>query len=183
MRRALIFFSIFGFIVTTGCGTTATTNTSNQTTVTSNESALQLIGQTAPNFKLQTLNGKNDISLHQLLGAKTIVINSWASWCQPCQAETPDLIVDYKKYKNRVQFVGVNSTSIDTIQNAKAFVTKYHIPYVELADRQGEFLNSYGIIGDPTTFFVSPAGKIVYAYEGQLSSGELQQLIQKWLLS
>ncbi|MFP3339367.1 TlpA disulfide reductase family protein, partial [Micrococcus sp. SIMBA_131] len=52
-------------------------------------------GQIAPNFKLQTLNGKT-VQLSDYKG-KRVIVNFWATWCPPCRAEIPDFQKLYEK--------------------------------------------------------------------------------------
>jgi len=168
-----------------GCGTSVTAGT-NVTTQTTNTSTTQpvskspLVGKQAPNFSLQTLDQKSDVNLQQLLGKKKVLlINVWASWCYPCQQETPDLIAMSKAYAGKVQFVGVNMTSDDSVSAAKDFVHKYGITYPVLLDSKGAFSHNYQIIGYPTTFVLAPNGTIVNVHIGLLSKGQIQQLIDQ----
>ena len=64
-----------------------------------------LIGKTAPLFTLQDLDGEI-YSLEELRG-QPVVINFWATWCQPCIAEHPVLVAASRRYAGRVQFLGV----------------------------------------------------------------------------
>ncbi|KUO95912.1 TlpA disulfide reductase family protein [Ferroacidibacillus organovorans] len=171
-----------------GCGTTrsAETNTAkNQTTNVSTSQAISkgpLVGKLAPGFSLQTLNEKSTVSLQQLLAKKKVVfINAWASWCYPCQQETPDLIAMSKKYAGKVEFVGVNMTSDDSVSAAKTFVQKYGISYPVLLDLKGTFAHDYQVIGYPTTFVLDPNGTLVNAHIGILSKLQIQQLINQAL--
>ncbi|KYP79938.1 TlpA family protein disulfide reductase [Ferroacidibacillus organovorans] len=167
-----------------GCGTavSAATNTAaNQTTNVSTSQPISkspLVGKMAPKFSLQTLNEKSTVSLQQLLAKKKILlINAWASWCYPCQQETPDLIAMSKKYAGQVQFVGVNMTSDDSVSAATTFVQKYGISYPVLLDLKGTFAHNYQIIGYPTTFVLDPNGTLVNIHLGLLTKDQIEQLI------
>src|SRR5579875_3257257 len=66
-------------------------------------------GQPAPAFDLPTIDGKR-VRLEDFRG-KTLVINIWATWCPPCQRETPDLIAAYKELAGpNVAFLSVDSS-------------------------------------------------------------------------
>jgi len=140
-----------------------------------------LVGQTASPFSLPNLKGSNT-SLQQILTKhEPIVLNAWASWCYPCQQETPDLVALSKKYAGKVEFVGVNMTYDDSISGARSFVQKYHIPYAVALDKTGTFAKSYQIVGYPTTFIVSPSGKIEAVHIGVLTKSQMQSMIQQVL--
>jgi cytochrome c biogenesis protein CcmG, thiol:disulfide interchange protein DsbE len=137
------------------------------------------IGSVAPDFTLQNINGTGTISLHQLLAkGKPLLINAWASWCPPCQMETPDLIKMSHKYGNKIEFVGLNLTAMDNVQNAKSFVSKYGIPYTVLLDSKGSFEDKYTVIAEPTTFLISPQGRILDVNVGMMTASQMEQLIQ-----
>lgn len=135
-----------------GCGkaVSATANTTSQAASVSISQPISkspLVGKPAPKFSLETLNGKSNVSLQQLLGKKIVLLNAWASWCYPCQQETPDLIAMSKKYAGKVQSVGVNMTSDDSVSAAKDFVHKYGITYPVLLDVKGTFSHDYQLLG------------------------------------
>lgn len=169
----------------TGCGTavSAATNVTSQSTNVSTSQPISkspLVGKPAPKFSLKTLDEKSDVSLQQLLGEKKILlINAWASWCYPCQQETPDLIAMSKKYAGEVQFVGVNMTSDDSVSAAKKFVQKYGITYPVLLDLKGTFSHNYQIIGYPTTFILDPNGTVVNIHMGLLTKDQIKQLVNQ----
>jgi cytochrome c biogenesis protein CcmG, thiol:disulfide interchange protein DsbE len=167
-----------------GCGTVSTTSAQSSEPPT-NIAAGQpvpkspLVGKSAPKFSLPTLDQKSTVSLNQLLGNKILVINAWASWCYPCQQETPDLVAMSKKYTGKVEFVGINMTSDDSVTDAKSFVHKYGISYPVLLDTKGAFSHDYQVIGYPTTFIVDPNGTIVNVHIGILTKNQIQQLINE----
>jgi cytochrome c biogenesis protein CcmG, thiol:disulfide interchange protein DsbE len=137
-------------------------------------------GHTAPSFSLQVLNGDKSISLSDLLrNNKFIVLNAFASWCDPCRQETPDLVRMASKYAGKIQFIGVNMTQDDSASDAKTFVKKYGISYPVLMDKNGDFMNEYNISGFPTTFLLSPKGKVISVHVGLLTQGQIQTMITK----
>lgn len=182
--KKLVFPIAAILLLLAGCGTVSTTSvqSSEQTT---NIAAGQpvpkspLVGKTAPKFSLPTLDQKSTVSLNQLLGNKILVINAWASWCYPCQQETPDLVAVSKKYTGKVEFIGINMTSDDSVTDAKSFVHKYGISYPVLLDTKGAFSHDYQVIGYPTTFIVDPNGTIVNVHIGILTKNQIQQLINE----
>lgn len=112
-------------------------------------------GQPAP---LTDLDGR-PVSLAALRG-KAVWINFWASWCPPCQAETPilrDLAAAYRDRGLVVVGIAVQETSP---ANVFAYADRYQLGYVVGGDWTGELFRSYRLRGLPTQFFVGPEGAI-----------------------
>lgn len=164
-----------------GCGAIQSTegaasNDANATTV-AQPVQLPIPGHPAPSFSLTNLSTGQAVSLQQLLGKQPLILNVWASWCGPCNAETPDLVKAAAKYGNQVQFVGVNLTSLDSPVKEKAFVEKYHIPYTILSDTKGKFYQTYGITAVPTTYVINSKGVVVSVHTGQIASKQALEKI------
>lgn len=193
-KRWFTAMGILSILGLTGCSGNQTTN-GNQTTVANpatganqassnsvQDVASQSVGHTAPNFTLAKLDGSGQVALKDLLGKQPIILNAWASWCGPCQQETPDLESAEKQYGSQIQFVGVNMTSQEIgTSDAKDFVQKYHVSYPILTDPKASFFNAYGIIGLPTTFIISPAGQVIDSHVGGLSKSQIAQFVQEAL--
>jgi len=97
----------------------------------------------------------------QSLG-KPIFINFWATWCPPCIAEMPSLQKLYDRYKGKVDFYLVSTESIDVMK--RHFEKKgFDMPIYKLAGRVSEKFYSQKI---PTSFLISPDGKIVILKQG-----------------
>jgi thiol-disulfide isomerase/thioredoxin len=116
--------------------------------------------------------------LTQLHGTP-VVVNVWASWCVPCQAEAPLLRDAVARYGSRVQFLGVDIE--DSIDGARAFIADHAIAYPSVFDPSGSIRDSLGMIGQPVTVFYDAGGKVVSSWDGQLSSQVLEQGIRKTL--
>lgn len=137
-----------------------------------------LTGYRIPLFSLPSFPDNKPISLANYQG-KPILINVWASWCPPCQAETPDLVKAYAKYGNKVQFVGVNLTSQDSLPDVTAFIAKYGIKYPIALDTKGTVAQQYQTQAIPTSFFVNRQGVIVERYVGAMTPQVLEKDLQK----
>jgi len=146
-----------------------------------NISVAPMKGYRVPPFSLPSFQGSKPISLADYQG-KPVFINFWASWCPPCQAENPDMVKAYAKYGDKVQFIGVNLTSQDTLPDVTAFLEKYDIKYPIALDTKGTVAPQYQILGIPTSIFVNRQGIIVGRYEGgitpQILEGDLQRISQ-----
>jgi cytochrome c biogenesis protein CcmG/thiol:disulfide interchange protein DsbE len=130
-----------------------------------------LVGQTAPAFSLPTLRG-GKISLAALHG-RPVVVNFWASWCVPCQQETPTLERFAARYGKQAAFLGV--TFSDPVADARRFVQQYGISYPVLIDHRSDTAINYGVTGVPETFFINAQGVIVYHAVGPLTAALLRK--------
>ncbi|WP_245629722.1 TlpA family protein disulfide reductase [Alicyclobacillus sendaiensis] len=159
-------------------------NGGSQDTGNATASASVLIpGAEAPDVTLTLEPSGKQVQLASYIGKKPLIINAWASWCPPCQEETPHFVKLYADYKAEVQFLGVNLTSLDSIVDAEAFIRRYHIPYPVLFDTKGDFYRAYSVIAEPMTYVVSPSGKVVSIHVGALSSSALNQVVQQAIAS
>jgi len=111
-----------------------------------------------------------------LLG-KVVLVNFWATWCQPCELEIPDLSRAYQKYKaHGVVFLGVLIDNPDS-QQLLNFQSGHNMSYpVVRASR--ELLASFdNPEAYPTTYIYDRSGKQVYNHLGQVRESELDSLL------
>lgn len=135
-------------------------------------------GYKLPSFSLQSSVAGKSIVSSQFAG-KPVFINFWASWCPPCQAETPDLVQAYKQFGQQIQFVGINATAQDTQSNAESFIQHYNIPYPVLFDTTNQVVNEFNVNGFPTSIFVNKEGVIVARVDGAITPEVLRSDLRK----
>lgn len=116
-------------------------------------------GYLAPSFELETLDGGR-AGIARGKPDKPIIVNFWASWCDPCRLEAPFLSDLHARYKDRVDFLGVNVTKYDDISGAEAFVRQYQYRFPTLLDKEGAVFAKYKVPGYPTSFFIDRNGVI-----------------------
>jgi len=119
------------------------------------------VGDAAPLFTLNDVNGKQ-ISLADLKG-KVVLIDFWASWCEPCRAESPNLKTQYKLYKDKG--FEIISVSLDTDRKSwlKA-INDDSLTWLQVSDLKGyrsDAVRAYGIGGIPSFFLIGRDGKII----------------------
>jgi thiol-disulfide isomerase/thioredoxin len=109
-------------------------------------------------FRLTDLNGK-EIRLSDLRG-KGVWINFWASWCPPCQAETPVVRDIADRYRDRGLVVIGISVQETSAENVGAYAARYQLGYTIAADVTGEIYRLYRPPGLPTQIFIGPDGAV-----------------------
>ena len=139
-------------------------------------------GFIAPDFTLKTNTGK-EITLSKLKGSP-VVINFWASWCKPCQAEMPSIERVYSNHKNEgLIILGVNTSNQDKINEASAFAEKLGLTFPILYDIEGKVSYKYQVRALPTTFFIDRNGIITDVTIGGPMSEALIESKVKEILS
>jgi cytochrome c biogenesis protein CcmG, thiol:disulfide interchange protein DsbE len=127
----------------------------------------------APAFTLSALDAPGEhIALSQYKG-KPLIVNFWASWCPPCQQETPLLARWYKAQHGRVNLVGLdeNDSTASAIKFANAKGVSYPIgvdPGPALATA-----GAYGVVALPQTFFLNAQHRIVDRIYGAVTEADL----------
>jgi cytochrome c biogenesis protein CcmG/thiol:disulfide interchange protein DsbE len=124
-----------------------------------------------PTFDVQTYQRL----LTQLRGTP-VVVNVWAAWCGPCEAEAPLLHDASRTYGDRVQFLGVDI--LDSLDGARGFIAEHGLTYPSIFDPSGAIRDSLDMIGQPVTVFYDADGNVVKTYPGQLTRTALDQGIR-----
>jgi cytochrome c biogenesis protein CcmG/thiol:disulfide interchange protein DsbE len=130
-----------------------------------------LIGKPAPEFVLRDFSG-GAVDFASLRG-RPVVVNFWASWCQPCVAEHPLLVEAAGRYRGRVAFIGV-VPSEDTAAAVERFTQRFGEWGPVYHDADGKVSIAYGVFKLPETYFVSSDGKIVSKVSGPLDQASLR---------
>jgi peroxiredoxin len=106
------------------------------------------------------------------LRGKGVWINFWASWCPPCQAETPVLRDTYETYKDRgLALIGISVQEANPA-DVLAYATKYDLRYTIAADLSADVWRLYRGYGLPTHVFVGPDGRIRKVSIGPLTAAQ-----------
>lgn len=132
-----------------------------------------LVGKPAPDFELRSLDGET-YRLSDFRG-QPVMVNFWATWCQPCLAEHPVLVAGARQYAGRATFLGV------IYQDEPEKIRRYLDARGEwgptLVDSDSKAAISFGVYGAPETFFIDPEGVIVEKVTGAMNPSFLSRKI------
>ena len=118
----------------------------------------------APALELPRLTGGGRASLADYKG-QVVVLNIWASWCEPCKAESPLLERWHQRMRTRGGLVlGVDT--LDVTSDALDFIKEYELTYPMLRDRNADVIAKLGVVAYPETFVIDRGGSIVAARRG-----------------
>jgi cytochrome c biogenesis protein CcmG, thiol:disulfide interchange protein DsbE len=128
-------------------------------------------GAPAPAFSAQDLDGK-PVALADLRG-KVVVLNEWATWCEPCRAEIPQLEALYRQYAPRgLVMVGVSVDAFGTAGDVRDFAREHDMTYPIWLDPDKHFAAMFVTVGVPETFVIDRAGRIRRRQIGALPVGD-----------
>jgi len=139
------------------------------------------VGSIAPAFTLRKLDGQGNVSLASYRG-KPVVLNFWASWCDPCKSEAAVLERDWTSYRDRgVVFLGVDYHDLNS--DARRFVSAHALTFPMLEDGSGNVTSRYGISQVPETYVLNRQGRVVAHLRGPITdpgfAGQFQAAISK----
>ena len=135
------------------------------------------VGMPAPNFQLKNLDGQS-VSLSDLQG-KPVLINFWASWCQPCVLEMPLLQEIYDDWSSE-DLVLVTINVGESSSKVEKFIQGLGLSLPVLLDIKAEVAQQYGIRFFPTTLFIDKNGIIKDRKLGMLTSkSEIESILKK----
>lgn len=125
--------------------------------------------QPAPDFELSTFDGST-FRLSDYQG-EVVVLNFWASWCDPCVKEMPMLNRVAEEYGDDVNIIGVNVW--DTHNSALAFIDDLNVSYPVVEDNTSTTITvEYGVTGVPETFVINAEGEIATFFRGEFTNAQ-----------
>ncbi len=133
-----------------------------------------VVGQPAPDFTLRDLNGQ-EVRLSDWRG-RVVVLNLWATWCEPCKVEMPLLQALAVRHPHDVVVLGINyGEDPDTV---RAFVEAYGLTFPILLDPQRQVVRLYAARGLPTTVFIDAQGQVRGIHLGALDQAALEKQLR-----
>lgn len=139
----------------------------------------KLQGKAAPDFSLPTTTGQT-MKLSDFQG-KAVLLNFWATWCEPCKVEMPWFVDLQKKYGPQgLQVIGVAMDEASP-KDIAAFAQKMGVNYPILIGKEEVGVQYGGIEYLPSTFYISRDGKVIEHAFGLVSRSEIEANIEKAL--
>ena len=141
-------------------------------------SAASLVNRKAPDIPRRNLNGQ-PVSLAGLRG-KVVLLNFWATWCAPCQAEMPTFSKWQQQYGPQgLQVIGISMD--DDAAPVRKIVTRLKVTYpIAMGDAQlGERYG--GVLGLPVTFLIDRNGVIRARFQGESDLKKIESELKKML--
>ncbi|WP_228547465.1 thiol-disulfide oxidoreductase ResA [Filobacillus milosensis] len=136
-------------------------------------------GDDAPNFMLERLDSNEVIELDQLKG-KGVMINFWATYCEPCKKEMPYMEELYKEYQDK----GIEIVAVSVDKNRMVienFYNRFDLSFPLVHDKKGTIMELYQVQPLPTSFFINPDGTIERVVKGPLTLDRLETYFKEIL--
>lgn len=135
------------------------------------------VGDEAPNFELTQVsdneNEKGDKLRLSDLEGKGVMLNFWATYCEPCEREMPYMEKLYPEYEDDIEIVAVSLDSSELVIDR--FIDKHDLTFPVVHDTNSEVMDLYNISPLPSTIFIDPEGNIVDKVNGELSLETLEE--------
>jgi cytochrome c biogenesis protein CcmG/thiol:disulfide interchange protein DsbE len=133
----------------------------------------------APALELPRLSGGGRRSLGRMRG-KVVVLNFWASWCEPCRKESPLL----ERWHRRIAPKDATVLGVDVLDvssDAQEFARDFGLSYPLLRDKGGDSLDDFGVIAYPETFVIDRQGRIAATRRGPVDEAFLRRHVEPLL--
>lgn len=168
----LFAWATFDFIVGSTAEEVPNTQVDSENVTEDNDVGLKK-GQLAPDFELETLDGKV-VKLSDFKGQK-VLLNFWATWCPPCRAEMPDMQKFHEDYEDAV-ILAVNLAETElSQQNVEDFLDEYGVTFNVLSDSDSRVATIYNATALPTSYLINSKGEIHNIARGALNYDQMVQ--------
>lgn len=140
-----------------------------------------LMAEKMQDFTLQDINGRQ-VKLSDHLQQGPIILDFWATWCQPCLKFLPELDKLLEKYDNLTVFA-VSTDKPRKADEVKRLVKSFQFKFTTLLDTNGDLQRILNITSIPRTILLNAEGEIVYDHTGYVTGDEkkLEEEISKLL--
>jgi cytochrome c biogenesis protein CcmG, thiol:disulfide interchange protein DsbE len=134
----------------------------------SSASLAQLLAgsRAAPAFKTRTLDG-HPLDLATLTHRGPVLLDFWATWCEPCIASLPELEAIQRRHQARgLTIVGISADGPRNFSKVRPFVARYDLTFPIVLDEDGSLVERYQVRAMPTTILIDGSGRIVTVRTG-----------------
>jgi thiol-disulfide isomerase/thioredoxin len=141
-----------------------------------------------PDFQMTVYQGADvlggeTVQIPRLLEkGRPIVLNFWAGLCPPCRLEMPDLQEVNDEYQDQILLVGVDVgpfTGLGSREDGRALLQELGVTYPAGTTSDAGVVQAYQVIGMPSTYFITPEGKIVRTWTGLLTKDKMGELVDE----
>ncbi|WP_240375654.1 thiol-disulfide oxidoreductase ResA [Bacillus piscicola] len=141
-----------------------------------NENTLVLEGETAPNFRLETLEGET-VELENYRG-QGVFLNFWGTYCPPCEEEMPYMENQYAEFQDKgVEILAVNVG--ESKLAVERFVNRHKLTFPVPMDENKAVLDRYGIGPLPTTFLINENGIVIDILTGGMTEEDIRGYMER----
>ena len=130
------------------------------------------VGAEAADFTLHNLKGQ-EVTLSDYRGKK-VFLNFWATWCEPCKEEMPEMERIHQEYEDVV----ILAINLDTEQDIQGFMDEHDLTFQALLDTEEKVNDQYEVVSIPTSFFIDEEGFIRKKVMGILDYEKMEETIK-----
>jgi thiol-disulfide isomerase/thioredoxin len=123
------------------------------------------VGDVAPDFAYTLPDGTTH-KLSELRGKK-VLLNFWATWCEPCRSEMPDLQQATQAYGDKLVVLGVNK--LEQVAVIPPFLKEVPVSFPLIVNTQGDISSRYAAKNIPTSFFINSDGTVGFRQIGVMT--------------
>lgn len=180
MRARLEWFALILLVGLLGAGWTYLSREENPDTGPMPLLTAPYVGNLAPDFTLQTIDGQT-VTLHDYTagGGTPVVLNFWATWCPPCRVEMPYFENVNRLYAGEVAVLGLNQA--ESAATIAQYARDHGLSYPLLVDDDMRVNNLYGVLNLPTTIFIDKNGVVREVLIGTISQAVLVDRVEQLL--
>lgn len=132
------------------------------------------VGDKALEFEIEILSGEK-FTRDDFLG-KYVLIDFWATWCVPCLKQMPEIIKLRADYATDVlEIIGVSADN--DIKPLLKYIDENELNWIQVFDKKGDFVRSYGVTAFPTAFLIDPNGNLIYHSIGPLDINQITAIL------
>ena len=138
----------------------------------------------APDFKLENMKGKQ-VKLSEFFDKGLVVLDFWATWCEPCKKALSELNRIQDKYKEHITVITISCDKPRSKDKAKAYIKSKKFNVVNLFDTKKNVQKLYNITNIPRTIIIAPDSTILFDHTGYQRGDEeeIEAVIVKWINS
>ena len=136
------------------------------------------LGEPAHDAAVEVLGGEGEAELADYRG-EWVLVNFWASWCEPCRTESPEIEAYGDDHSDEIVIVGMNTE--DLTDDALEFIEEFDLSWEMLRDNEGERKDAFGIFALPESFLLDPEGRVALIRRGAVDREYLEANVTPFL--